>query len=72
MVYTTSIYQMDLSSESANRLAAEVNLLANRMRSARLLEGRAYRQSWANELHPSKKGFEAVAAEFSKVILALD
>jgi lysophospholipase L1-like esterase len=35
------------------------------------LEGRAYRQSWANELHPSKKGFEAVAAEFSKVILAL-
>lgn len=36
------------------------------------LEGRAYRQSWANELHPSKKGFEAVAAEFSKVILALD
>ena len=31
----------------------------------------AYRTWWANELHPEKKGFEAVAARFAKVLDAL-
>lgn len=31
----------------------------------------AYRAWWANELHPEKKGFEAVAARFAKVLDAL-
>jgi lysophospholipase L1-like esterase len=35
------------------------------------LDGRAYRRFWANELHPTKGGFQSVADEFSKVLLAL-
>ena len=31
----------------------------------------AYRAWWANELHPEKKGFDAVAARFAKVLAAL-
>jgi hypothetical protein len=30
--------------------------------------GAGYRKSWDNELHPTKPGFELVAAEFAKVI----
>jgi lysophospholipase L1-like esterase len=35
------------------------------------LAGRAYRKSWENELHPTKRGFESVADEFNKVLLTL-
>jgi hypothetical protein len=35
------------------------------------LAGKAYRKSWENELHPTKRGFESVADEFNKVLLTL-
>jgi len=61
-----------LSERSQSSAVRKSLVTGGGLAAARLLEGRAYRQSWANELHPSKKGFQAVAAEFSKVILALD
>lgn len=36
-----------------------------------LSSGPDYKQWWANELHPTKKGFKAVAARFAKVITGL-
>lgn len=33
--------------------------------------GTGYKKSWDNELHPTKPGFELVAAEFARVILTL-
>jgi len=35
------------------------------------LAGRAYRKSWANELHPTRRGFASVADQFSKLLMAL-
>lgn len=31
----------------------------------------AYKKSWANELHPTKAGFEAVTAKFANLIATL-
>jgi hypothetical protein len=45
-------------------------IVNERLRFAKLL-GKAYRQSWENELHPSKRGFGLVADTFAKVLLAL-
>jgi len=35
------------------------------------LEGKKYKKSWANELHPTDLGFKNVAAEFHKIIATL-
>ena len=35
------------------------------------LAGGTYRASWENELHPTRRGFDAVADEFSRVLLTL-
>ena len=32
------------------------------------LTGGKYKQSWANELHPTNDGFDAVAAKFATLI----
>lgn len=35
------------------------------------LDGKRYRKSWANELHPTSVGFKSVAVEFDKVLSRL-
>ena len=35
------------------------------------IEGKRYKKSWANELHPTGAGFKTVAAEFDKVLSRL-
>ena len=35
------------------------------------LAGRVYKKSWENELHPTRRGFESVADQFSRRLLTL-